>query len=129
MLPMNATHELAAPNSKYESREEVEIRTLDDLIGEVCDPAGPFFLKIDTQGYEKAVLEGAAQTLARCAAVQMEMSLVPLYEGGFLFHEGIDRMRDLGFRVFAIYPGFSDRVTGENFQVDAVFVPARESSR
>lgn len=129
MLPMNATHERAAPNSKYEGREEVEVRTLDDLIGEVCDPAGPFFLKIDTQGYEKAVLEGALQTLARCAAVQMEMSLVRLYEGGFLFHEGIDRMRDLGFRVFAIYPGFSDRVTGENFQVDAVFVSDRSEAQ
>jgi FkbM family methyltransferase len=128
LLEMNETHEKAAPNSKYSGREEVEIRPLDDLVAELCDPAGPFYLKIDTQGYEKAVLEGAAKTLPRCAAVQLELSLTPLYDGGFQFHEGIDRMRELGFRVFAIYPGFSDRTTGENFQVDAVFVPAPASA-
>jgi FkbM family methyltransferase len=129
LLDMHETHERAAPGSKYSGREEVEIRPLDELVAELCDPAGPFYLKIDTQGYEKAVLEGASGILPRCAAVQLELSLTPLYEGGFQFHEGIDRMRDLGFRVFAIYPGFSDRTSGENFQVDAVFVPAQASAR
>jgi FkbM family methyltransferase len=128
LLAMNETHEKAAPGSKYAGREEVEIRPLDELVAELCDTDAPFYLKIDTQGYEKAVLEGAVKTLPRCAAVQLELSLTPLYDGGFQFHEGIDRMRDLGFRVFAIYPGFSDRTTGENFQVDAVFVPAAASA-
>ncbi len=123
LLAMNESHERAAPGSNYSGREEVEIHPLDDLVAELCDPAGPFYLKIDTQGYEKAVLDGATKTIPRCAAIQLELSLTPLYEGGFEFHEGIDRMRDLGFRVFAIYPGFSDRVSGENLQADAVFVP------
>ena len=38
------------------------------------------FPKIDTQGYERPVLEGAREVLSKAVGVQLELPLVHLYE-------------------------------------------------
>ena len=55
------------------------------------------FLKIDAQGYEAEVLAGAAGLLERLAGIQLEMSLVPLYEGERAFRAMLDELAALGF--------------------------------
>lgn len=125
LLDMLETHEKAAPGSAYAGKEQVDVLPLDELIPNLCPGDSRLYLKIDTQGYEKAVLDGATETLKRCSAVQMELSLTPLYDGGFLFAEGIERMTRAGFETYAVFQGFTDRETGQTFQVDAVFVPRR----
>lgn len=122
LLDMLEVHRQAAPGSAYSGKEDVEIFPLDELIPQLCAPTDSFYLKIDTQGYEKAVLDGAWGILDRCQAVQLELSLTPLYDGGFMFEDGINLMRSKGFKTYAIFPGFTDRATGETFQVDGVFV-------
>lgn len=125
LLGMLETHEKAAPGSAYAGKEQVEVLPLDELVPTLCPGDSKIYLKIDTQGFEKSVLEGATETLRRCSAVQMELSLTPLYEGGFLFAEGIEQMTRAGFQTYAVFQGFTDRETGQTFQVDAVFVPNR----
>ncbi len=122
LLDMMEVHQQASPRSAYTGREEVEVLPLDELVSGLCAPGESLYLKIDTQGYEKAVLEGAGTILPRCVAVQLELSLRPLYSGGFLFEEGIGWMSRAGFRLYAVYPGFSDRESGETFQMDGIFV-------
>ena len=48
-------------------RMEVEVRTLDKFVRELMPVAAPgrVFVKLDTQGFDLAVLEGAKGTIAR----------------------------------------------------------------
>ena len=79
-------------------------------------------LKIDTQGYELHVLKGASGLLHRVVAMQLELSLVPLYEGAPTFSEMLSYMQSIGFEIFNIVPVFKDNRTGRVLQVDGYFV-------
>jgi hypothetical protein len=80
------------------------------------------FLKIDVQGYEKQVLDGAQHILRTCRGVISEMSLVPLYEGQLLARQIWDLLAEQGFEVWSLEPGFRHSGNGRMMQLDAVFV-------
>jgi FkbM family methyltransferase len=122
ILPMADAHSLAAPGSEYVRAEKVTMTTVADLLTtQEVDPNSAL-LKIDTQGYEGAVLDGAGDRLTEFAAVQLELSMVPLYDGGPLFEDLVQRMRDAGFGIFALEGGFGDPRTGRMLQCDGFFV-------
>lgn len=75
--------------------ETVPIATLDDLLAN--DPARSIFLKIDTQGHERAVLEGARAVLERTSALLLELPVLPLYEQSWSFNEALAYIDALGF--------------------------------
>lgn len=112
----------AVPELAYVGKETISVKTLDHLVDQHGPAEGPLYLKIDTQGYERAVLEGAGEVLKRCRAVQMEMSLTSLYEGELLFDEVLPLMKSKGFTLFALFPGFCDRESGQTLQVDGIFI-------
>ena len=78
-------------------------------------------MKVDTQGYESKVLQGAEKSLEQIDTVQMEMSLVPLYEGELLLHDMCMLMSEKGYSLVAIETGFSDPNSGQLLQVDGIF--------
>lgn len=121
LLPMLAAHLRSAPDSAYRGVRSIPIRTLDSVIGEHCLANDRIFMKVDVQGFEREVLAGAEASLRRMHAVQLEMSLVPLYEGESLFAELCEYMRARAFVLIAIVPGFADGPTGQLLQVDGVF--------
>jgi len=121
VMGMLDSHTSAAPYSAYVGSELVPIRKLDTLEKDYMENANSIFLKIDVQGFEKQVLEGASALLPRIKGLQLELSLVPLYEGQALSKEIIEQMEQLGFEIYAIYPGFSDMETGRMLQMDGVF--------
>jgi len=122
LLPMHATHLDAAPDSVYVQTQTVRIERLDELAMSLLPASGDVLLKIDTQGYEKPVLEGATALLPRVAAIQVELSLVPLYDGAASFTEMIGFIQELGYELFSIVPGFRDVQSGRLLQVDGFFV-------
>lgn len=75
--------------------ESVPMTTLDAALA--SDPATSILLKIDTQGHERAVLDGAGATLARASALLLELPVVPLYEGIWSFNEALAHIDALGF--------------------------------
>ena len=121
LLPMLDSHAHAAPASQYRRSEQIEVRPLDDVFDEVTAGAARPFLKIDTQGFEKQVLAGAAGRLDGIVGLQMEMTLVPLYDGQMLFQEALATAEDLGFRMFGVEPGFTDPRNGRMLQMDGIF--------
>ena len=121
ILDMLPTHANAAPGSAYVSSETVPLRRLDGVAGEYMAGARRILLKIDTQGYEDRVLAGAAGVLDRFAAIQTELSLVPLYEGQTLFDEMRRRIEAAGFELYAVFPGYVDERTGQTLQLDGFF--------
>jgi FkbM family methyltransferase len=121
MLPM---HLNSAPKSKYIAQEEIEIKKLDSIFNSFCNKEDRVMIKIDTQGYEKNVIDGANETLSNIKIIQLEMSLVPLYENEMLFIDMINFLDKKGFRLFSLEDGdgFSDPTTGQLLQIDGIFV-------
>lgn len=121
LLNMLPSHLKSAPSSKYIGKEVIDIKTLDALFGDLCKTAKNVYMKIDTQGFESRVLKGAEKSLAHINTIQMEMSLVPLYDGGLLFNEMCSLMSTKGYTLVAIENGFSDQTSGQLLQVDGIF--------
>ncbi|GAA4672619.1 FkbM family methyltransferase [Nocardioides nanhaiensis] len=122
LLPMTDAHRESAPGSAYVASETVPVTTVRALMaGNELEPERTL-LKIDTQGYEAEVLAGAGELVEQLGAVQLELSFVELYEGQELFDAHYARMRELGFRLHIIEPGFSSPDDGRMMQVDGLFV-------
>lgn len=122
VLPMLDAHSSAAVGSSYVAVERTPLVRLDSVAPQYLNSDSRLFIKIDTQGYEWQVLDGAAQTLKGAQGVMLEMSLVSLYEGERLWRDLIDRMALAGFTLWAIQKGFTDPRTGRSLQVDAIFL-------
>ncbi len=117
------THRAAAPSVDYVAEETVVVARLDDVADEHLKSARHPFLKADTQGFEREVLSGGKDTVARCVGLQLELSFVPLYDGGMLVDEAIGWAYSQGFRLVGIEQGFASP-EGEILQVDGVFTRA-----
>ena len=76
-------------------RQQVPIAPLDDLIKD--ETAKNVFLKIDTQGFELEVLEGASDLCARLVGIQLEVPVENLYDDVWSFSECIGFMDHLGY--------------------------------
>lgn len=124
-LPMLDTHLQAAPESRYQDVIDVDVRRLDHIVDEHFEGKPPFFLKIDTQGYERRVLEGARGILQKTPLVQLECSLVPLYQDDELIEAAVDAMRALRYDPIDIQPTFFHRDKGQMMQVDILFERCR----
>jgi len=122
ILPMLPEHEKHAPASKVTNDEAIRVKRLDGL----PDWSGwarkkGIWLKIDVQGYEDHVLNGASGCLDKVAAIQLELSLRPLYSNQLTLIPMLERLADLGFDPVAFEPGFTDKQSGELLQVDGIF--------
>jgi FkbM family methyltransferase len=122
ILPQNALLREISPSSRVAGHERVPLHRLDAAAAGHVRPADVPFLKIDTQGYEPEVLEGATALLARLAGVQLELALVPCYEGERDFRSMIDLMQGLGFEPHLFLPGYFERKLARQLQIDGVFM-------
>lgn len=121
LLDMLPAHEKSAPESAYIRKETIMVRKIDSIINDYRHEHDKIYLKIDTQGFEKNVIEGAGKSLADIVGIQMEVSLVPLYKDETLLADMIDFMNTRGFTLMSVEPGFSDAATGQLLQVDCLF--------
>lgn len=126
ILDMLPSHSEAEPNSIYIGSETVPVNRLDDLYTPA--PSDHILLKIDVQGYERQVLEGAPGVLGTCRAVITEMSLVPLYDGQMLAKELWEVLVANDFVPWSFEPGFRHPETGRMLQIDGVFVRRSKGS-
>lgn len=121
LLDIDEIHISSAPDSIYVGKQKIKVSKLDSIFDDVIPKAENIYLKIDTQGFEKQVLTGAAHSLAKVDGLQIEMSFDELYKGQALFFETIDLMRKLGFKLYNIETGLANKSTGKLLQVDGVF--------
>src|SRR3546814_3279839 len=61
------------------------------------------FLKMDTQGHDLSVCEGAGDALRDMAGVQTELGVRPIYEGGTGYRAMIDWLAEHGFVPSAFF--------------------------
>jgi FkbM family methyltransferase len=119
MLPEHLKQE---PDSVYQSKERIIVKKLDSIFGNNIETISSVYLKLDVQGFEKNVIEGASGSLKNISLIQMEMALVPLYKGELLLADMIQFMSDKGFVLYHLIPGFRNYETGQQFQTDGIFV-------
>ncbi len=108
------------PTAVAARHERVQVRTLDGLFEQLRFDDQKLWLKCDTQGFEKQVLDGVRQHLGAFEGVQLELSLRPLYKGQPSFDEMIELMRGQGFVLSDLLRGFSNE--WELLEVDGLFV-------
>ncbi len=117
---MRADFLAISPTSEKIGEERVPVATLDAVFADHVRAGERAFLKIDTQGYEREVLDGAGASLAAIAGIQLELSLVPLYEGEPGYREMLARLEGAGFETYLVIPGYYSRHLGRMLQFDAV---------
>lgn len=107
---------------------EGEVRTVPvhsvDAIAQKHGLKGPFFLKFDTHGFERPILESAEQVLTQTKYMVMEAYNFRHTPDTMLFHEMIAYLEPKGFRVFNLVDVLNRASDGALWQVDLFFARA-----
>ena len=107
-------------NVKY---QPTKVKRLDDVVPELEIPDSAIVaLKIDVQGLEDKVLDGARKILSRVKVILIEVSLRPLYLGEPSYLEILERLKDCGFDAVFFSPVTSHKLYGESWQTDVLLV-------
>jgi len=100
----------------------VNLYTLDHIAKQYISPQSKLFLKIDVQGYEYEVLKGATDILQNTIGIEIEMSMIELYENQkWLFSDVMDFMKNNGFSLYSLTPAFTNKQTGRVLQYNGIF--------
>jgi FkbM family methyltransferase len=114
--------------TELERTEDVTVRRLDGIHEEVVPPGARVFLKSDTQGYDMAVIRGAAGCLERISGLQIEMPIREVYAGSASYLECVAELMDLGYAMTGIFPVQRDS-TLRLINVDCVLIRDEECER
>src|ERR1039457_1480221 len=85
--------------------ERIRLRTIDRMWSEITDGIGAprVFLKIDTQGHDVAVVQGATHHLDCIVGIQSELPAVEIYDGMTPMHKALAFYGKLGFAPIGFY--------------------------
>lgn len=108
------------PNVEVSNVIEVETRRLDDLTHIHFDPKRAL-LKMDVQGAETLVLNGATQVLSEIRGVLTEMSLKPLYANQPDWINVHGQLCEHGLEIWDIWPGYRRRENKRLAQFDGLY--------
>jgi FkbM family methyltransferase len=103
------------------SPREVPVVTIDEVCSEK-ELKGPYLIKIDAQGAELKVLEGAARMLKETEAAILEVTLFATMIGGPQLADVVAYMKDWGFVVYDIWGFLYRPYDGALAQLDMAFV-------
>ncbi len=103
-------------NERFEvvGTETLKTDTLDRQLGQngITDVD---FLKIDTQGTELNVLDGATNILDSVVGIELEVEFAEIYKGQPRFSDVDERIRNLGFVLFDLRPHYWKRIQGADY--------------
>ena len=81
------------------------VHRLDEIYTDVVQDESSVLLKLDTQGWDLVVLEGADRLSRQtCAAIQTEVSVIPLYEKMPTWIDSMSWIDELGFQPTGLFP-------------------------
>jgi FkbM family methyltransferase len=121
ILPTSSLIEKEYPQVKDIGQEEILISQIDTVFDEYYNSADSVLLKIDTQGFERNVLEGAKDSLDKISGIQMELSFVEHYKDETLFQEMVNFLSHRGFTLVCLEPHTHNLENGKFLQADGTF--------
>ena len=123
LLKMNSAHLENWPDSAPSDVVMVPIMSLDEFM-EKEGITGNYFIKADVQGYEIELLKGANQSLKQCKLLQLEVSLIPLYEGAPTLADIWNHVTSIGFSLFDVVDILYSPRNGMALSCDLIFARA-----
>ena len=127
LLSMRDAHLQTSPDSAYVAREAVRVERLDDVAQPLLPEDGRLLLQESGchPGLRGRVGPGrrwrTTSASKRVSAVQLELSVVPLYQGAPDLRRMLELCENLGFRLHGLIPGFFEEKTGRLLQMVAGF--------
>jgi FkbM family methyltransferase len=121
ILEMAELHKEAFPIVSKMEIEDIEITTLDKALYS-RELEKPILIKIDVQGYEKFVIEGATEILKETEILICELSFYRLYNNQALFEEIYDRIKKLNFRFLGLLDELVHPQNNGTLQIDGLFI-------
>jgi hypothetical protein len=109
-------------SAAYTGTVTVPLARLDEVFGQYAGGDDRVLLKIDTQGTESAVLQGASAILNRIRGIQLELSIVPVYQGEHGYLDMIAALKGLGFEPVLFIPGYFNHRTARLISMDGIFL-------
>lgn len=108
------------PRAQVIRQEPVEVKRLDDEFASLR--ADRVFLKIDAQGYEWEILEGAPATLKLILGIQVELPLTHLYKGVWSLTEALEYLLQRGFILAQVRPvNYDNKDWVSMVEIDCMF--------
>ena len=109
------------------SRVEVDVKTLNEVLPRFRDihEFNNVFLKLDTQGFDLDVFNGASECLDIIAGVQSEVSILQIYKNMPSLVDSINQFRSSGFEVSSMYAVSESRFPHAH-EFDCIYLPANE---
>ncbi len=130
LQPSNSSSDRLTKFNQVEQEILVDVSTLDQLLASHPLALGcqNIYLKLDVQGYEGQVLLGAKGSLDRIAALQAELSVIPLYEGVPPYHVLMGEIEAMGFQL-SFVPAHNYTQVPDMIDFDCHFVSRRMLSK
>jgi FkbM family methyltransferase len=125
VLKISDWHSKLKPYSKIIKTEEVSLSKLDTVVKKYVKnfENKRILLKIDTQGYEQQVLEGASELLKDVVGIKIEIPLAPIYEDvGFTFYKTLNFLEKEGFYPYSFNNEGVNLKTGRVNTIDGLFI-------
>jgi len=120
LLPIAELHKQLFPFAIKQKAEMIEVRRLSDVVREL-NLRDPLLLKLDVQGFEDKVIAGGEDVVARAKIIIIEVSFQTLYEGGPLFDDVYQLLKEHGFTYNGNFEQLSSPRDGRILQADAIF--------
>ncbi len=120
LLPSTRTFIEAWPEVNPNGQVKVGVTRLDDFIARE-KLHGRFFLKADVQGYELELLKGGGAALNDCVLLQLECSIVKMYENSPMVPELWDFVGSLGFQFLMLFDVLNSPRTQQPVSCDIFF--------
>lgn len=102
----------------------LETKRLDEVIEDIkkAHTFENIFLKLDTQGFDLEVFEGASGCLDLIQGVQTEVSVMPIYKNMPTFEDSLQAFKSKGFEVSGLY-SLSESRFPHAIEFDCIYLP------
>jgi FkbM family methyltransferase len=118
----SATNSLLTPNSASADQIQVSIQTLDNIL-QIAGFEAIDFIKIDTQGNDLKVLQGAVETIKiHAPAILVESIFIDLYQGQCSYYDIFSLMQSHQYALAGFYNAHYTTARAIAF-TDLLFVP------
>lgn len=114
-------HSIYFPTIIFDQTERIQISTLSNFVKNQNLTDRRILLKIDTQGYENLILQGATEIFDSVISTYLELSLVELYGEEATALSILNTLSNLGHEISDIQRGIQSK-DGKLLQIDVLTI-------